>query len=104
MSIQKLEEALQIIRLLLILDENQGLTSSQLKENLDEPTSITLYKRLDQLAEQGLVEKIYKKQVGKKITPGGDQIEYKLTKKGVAHRKKVIDKFLQVLKPFSEKK
>ena len=86
------------------MDENQGLTSSQLKDNYDELVSITLYKRLDHLTEQDFVEKIYKKQIGKKIAPGGDQIEYKLTKKGVARRKNLIDKILQMLQPFTEKR
>ena len=51
------------------------------------------------MAEGGLIEIIYKKDVGKKILPGGKKNEYILAKEGVAFKKEMIRFVLKLFKP-----
>ena len=59
----------------------------------------TLDIRLNNLAQQGLVEKLYKKDIGKKISPGGDKFEYKLTPKGQTTKEEIIKLGLTIFEP-----
>ena len=99
MHFKNLEKALDTLKLYLVLDHKTPLTFSQLKKKFSEPKISTLYNKLDILASQGHLEKINRKIRGIKISPGGEQIEYKLTEMGIQKRKVLIKKVAQMIQP-----
>ncbi|MHA1146793.1 MAG: hypothetical protein ACTSR8_00945 [Promethearchaeota archaeon] len=101
MRIKIIEGALESLELLLLLRADKYSTSGIILDNFKKIKKGTVYSRLETLIKQGLIEKSNKKLSGKKIKPGGDKIEYKLTINGLTERKRLILKSLNILKPFT---
>lgn len=99
MKIGILKNALDTIKLLLILNIDNSISSGELRNYFMSTKPHTLDGRINNFVQQGFVEKIYKKDISKRITPGGDKFEYKLTKKGLKARKSLIVKTLKILEP-----
>ena len=103
MKLQNLENSFDVIKLYLVLDSKTSLTFRELKNIFLETKTSTLYNRLDILAVQGHIIKTNKKEIGKKILPGGDQIEIKLSQQGVQIRKSLIIMVNKILEPVIKK-
>ena len=103
MKLLNLENSLDVIKLYLVLDSKMFLTFRELKDIFSKTKTSTLYNRLDVLVAQGHIVKNNKKELGKKILPGGDQIEIKLSQQGVQIRKLLIMKVTKILDPVIKK-
>lgn len=99
MNLKNIENALEIVKLLLLLDDKNSITSSEIRKNFKDTKPTTLDKRLNTLAKNGYVSKLYKKDIGKTIEPGSDKFEYQLTAKGLKIRTALIKKALILLDP-----
>jgi len=99
MKIEKILNALDNIELLLIFKPDHiSLSSSQIRLHFkDRVKPHTVDMRVNSLFNQELLEKLYKKDIGKNIKPGGDRYEYRLTKKGIKNRKKIIISAMKLL-------
>ncbi len=90
----KMKGSLEILELLMCLNRNKFLTSSKIRDNLKNYNLNTLNSRLDRLTKTGLIEK---KNISGKLKPGGDKIQYKLSKEGNKLKGELIKKAKGIL-------
>jgi len=100
MKIEKIQNALDVIELLLNFKPDQTTISpGQLRSHFKgRVLPHTVDDRINSLFNQGLVETLHKKDIGKKITSGGDKNEHRITTKGIVKRKEIINHAIKILK------
>ncbi|TFG11093.1 MAG: hypothetical protein EU535_07785 [Promethearchaeota archaeon] len=102
MKLKILDGALESLELLTFFNFHEFFTSSVIIERFKEIKQGTLYNRLEDFVKQGLLIKLNKKAAGKKVSPGGYKTEYKITKKGLNERVRLIEKVSKFLKSNKE--
>ncbi len=99
MSLKVLLGCLETIDILLNLDKKDYILLSEIQAKFPNYNSQNIYRRLEKLIKQGIVEKQDLKKAGKKVSPGGVKVEYRLSKIGLTTRNDLKKMTTSILKP-----